>query len=89
MLYVSRDIYVTSLRSIAANKGLILYAKPLAKWKTTIQIVGVFFILIGTAILDALEVFGYCLLLVGVGMSVISAWDYTQDFRKRFKFVEF
>ena len=89
ILFVSRDIYVTSLRSIAANKGLILYAKPLAKWKTTLQITGIFLVLIGVAVSDYVKVSGYCLLWVGVGMSLISAWDYTSDFRKKFKFIEF
>ncbi len=86
---ISRDIYITGLRSIAADKGLILYAKPLAKWKTTLQIVGVFLILVGNQIPFYVEQAGYGLLWVCVVMSWISAWDYTNDCRKKFKFIEF
>ena len=89
MIFVSRDIYVTSLRSIAANKGLILYAKPLAKWKTTVQLIGILLVLMGVSISIYVKIFGYGLLWVGVVMSIVSAWDYTVDFRKKFKFVEF
>ena len=89
MIFVARDIYVTSLRSIAANKGLILYAKPLAKWKTTVQLVGILLVLMGVAISVYMKIFGYGLLWVAVVMSILSAWDYTMDFRKKFKFVEF
>ena len=89
MIFVARDIYVTSLRSIAANKGLILYAKPLAKWKTTVQLVGILLVLMGVAISVYMRIFGYGLLWVAVVMSILSAWDYTMDFRKKFKFVEF
>ena len=89
ILLVSRDIYITGLRSIAADKGLILYAKPLAKWKTTLQIVGVFLMLAGFQTSFYVEQAGYGLLWVCVLMSWISAWDYTNDFRKKFKFIEF
>ena len=95
ILLASRDIYITGLRSIAADKGLILYAKPLAKWKTTLQIVGVFVMLIGFQASDYIETSdyiektGYVLLWICVLMSWISAWSYTSDFKKKFKFIEF
>ena len=89
ILLASRDIYITGLRSIAAEKGLILYAKPLAKWKTTLQIVGIFLMLIGTQTHDYVEQAGYGLLWFCVLISAITAWDYTKDFRKKFKFIEF
>lgn len=89
ILLVSRDMYITGLRSIAADKGLILYAKPLAKWKTALQIVGVFLMLAGFQTSFYVEQAGYGLLWVCVLMSWISAWDYTNDFRKKFKFIEF
>ena len=89
ILLVSRDIYITGLRSIAADKGLILYAKPLAKWKTALQIVGVFLMLIGIPTSFYVEQAGYGLLWVCVLMSWLSALDYTNDFRKKFKFIEF
>ncbi len=89
ILFLSRDIYVTGLRSIAANKNLILYAKPLAKWKTTFQMTGIFLILIGVPLSPYIEKAGYGLLWFCVFMSWISAWEYTSDFRKKFKFIEF
>ena len=89
MIFVSRDIYITGLRSIAANKGLILYAKPLAKWKTTFQIGGIFLILVGFEISYFVELIAYAILWICVAMSLWSAWDYTNDFRKKFKFIEF
>ncbi len=90
VLFMARDIYVTTLRSIAADKGLILYARPLAKWKTTLQIVGVLFVLVagGGAGLWLYNL-GYFLLWVCVVMSGVSAWEYTKDFTKKFKFVDF
>ena len=89
ILLVSRDIYITGLRSIAAGKGVILYAKPLAKWKTTLQIAGVFFLLAGMELSVYAGYFGYGVLWVCVLMSWISAWGYTSDCRKKFKFIEF
>ena len=89
ILFASRDIYITGLRSIAANKGLILYAKPLAKWKTTFQIVGVFLILIGFEFSKSVALIAYIILWICVAMSLWSAWGYTNDFRKKFKFIEF
>lgn len=89
ILLVSRDIYITGLRSIAADKGLILYAKPLAKWKTTLQIAGVFLMLIGFQTSFYIDKVGYGLLWICVVLSWITARDYTNDFRKKFKFIEF
>lgn len=89
MLFVSRDIYITGLRSIAASKGLILYATPLAKWKTAFQIIGVFLILVGFETFYSIELIAYAILWICVVMSLWSAWGYTNDFRKKFKFIEF
>ncbi len=89
ILLVSRDIYITGLRSIAAEKGLILYAKSLAKWKTTLQIAGVLLMLIGFQTSFYIEKAGYSLLWICVALSWITAMDYTNDFRKKFKFIEF
>ena len=88
ILLTGRDIYITGLRAVSADKGLILYAKPLAKWKTALQIVAVFFMLTGDKI-PYLEITGYGLLWLCVLMSWISAWNYTSDFNKKFKFIEF
>ena len=89
IVLMSRDIYITGLRSIAAEKGLILYAKPLAKWKTTLQIVGIFLMLVGAQTHIYIEQVGYGLLWFCVLISVVTGWDYTNDFRKKFKFIEF
>ena len=91
VLFMARDIYITSLRSMAASKGLILYAKPLAKWKTTLQIVGILCLLI-SGVWDRGSFFflsGSLLLWICVLMSGLSAWGYTRDFRKKFPFVDF
>jgi len=89
ILFVSRDIYITGLRSIAADKGVILYAKPLAKWKTTLQIVAIFLMLIGTKLHYFVELVAYILLWVCVLMSYLSALEYTNDFKKKCKFIDF
>ncbi len=89
ILFMSRDIYITGLRSISADKGLILYAKPLAKWKTSLQIIGVFLMLVGFQTASYGEIAGYGLLWGCVLLSWITAWDYTNDFRKKFKFIDF
>ena len=88
ILLTGRDIYITGLRAVSADKGLILYAKPLAKWKTALQIVAIFLMLIGDKI-PYIETTGYGLLWLCVLMSGISAWNYTNDFKKKHKFLEF
>lgn len=89
ILFISRDMYISSLRAIAANKGLILYSKPLAKWKTALQIIGIFMMLVGTHLSVYIEQTAYGLLWVSVLMSGISAWNYTTACRKKIKIIEF
>ncbi len=81
MLLMSRDIYVSGVRAIAADKNLILYASPLAQWKTAIEMVALFVLLIGIAFsITYLQWASVLLLWICVFMSWISAINYTLVF---------
>ncbi len=78
-----RDIYVTSLRALAAEKQIILYAKPLAKWKTALEIIGILCLIMSTPLSAYLNIFGAILLWICVVLSIITAFHYTTDFKNK------
>lgn len=79
----AREVWVTGLRGLAAQSGVIVPASSSAKWKTVIQMVAV-----GALILNDLpvlifgfnitaQIIGLNLLLLSLIFSYVSAFDYT------------
>lgn len=71
VLILAREIWVTGLRAVAANKGVVVAADKSGKWKTTLQMVAIFLLLFPVSPLPgALSDGGlHCL---GLGMLFIS-----------------
>lgn len=47
LLIVTREFWITGLRMVAANRGVVLAAENLGKYKTVFQILAVAFLLLG------------------------------------------
>lgn len=84
ILSMSREIYLSGLRAVAGSKGIVLSTRYVAKWKTTKQIIGMFLFLIGIGLSSFwLYLIGYLLLWVSVVLGLISAFQYTLDFKEK------
>lgn len=86
---LSREMAITSLRALAAGEGIIIAAEQGGKWKTALQLVGLSAILIqhqyvvdfGLFSLDVrFDRLGFVLLLMSLGYSISSAWQYFRGF---------
>jgi CDP-diacylglycerol--glycerol-3-phosphate 3-phosphatidyltransferase len=84
MLIIAREIAVTGLRVIAAERGVVISATWLGKLKTVLQIAAVF------ALIAANPAPGWvdALVYVAVGVTVISGADYFFGLRKRLRSLE-
>jgi CDP-diacylglycerol--glycerol-3-phosphate 3-phosphatidyltransferase len=81
MLIIAREIAVTGLRAIAAERGIVIAASWLGKVKTVLQIAAVFALIAenpSPAWVDALVYFA-------VAMTLISGVDYFFDLRRRLR----
>jgi CDP-diacylglycerol--glycerol-3-phosphate 3-phosphatidyltransferase len=84
VVLISREFAVSSLRSIAAEQGVIIAASSLAKYKTATQLIALIFLILGAAN----QFFGINWLIIGQRMiilatvlSLFSAWQYFASFR--------
>jgi CDP-diacylglycerol---glycerol-3-phosphate 3-phosphatidyltransferase len=80
MVIIAREIAVTGLRGLAAERGVVIAASRLGKLKTLLQI-GAIFALIA---FDPTPVWADVLLYVAVAVTVISGVDYFLGLRRRF-----
>ncbi len=86
---VLREMYVTSLRLLAADRGLKLPVMELAKYKTTAQIVAITMLLsaLNIASLDFVEG-GKFVLVVAFALSMFTAFLYSKEFIKAIGYEE-
>jgi CDP-diacylglycerol--glycerol-3-phosphate 3-phosphatidyltransferase len=82
VLILAREIWVTGLRAIAAKKGEIVAAQQSAKYKSALQMVAIFFLLMHRPgdLLGFQIHYGFVglmLLVLSVAFSLWSAIDYT------------
>ncbi len=79
IVILSREILVSGLREYLADLKVSLPVTQLAKWKTTLQMVALAFLLAGPA---GDKVFAYCtdvgliLLWIAAVVTLITGWDY-------------
>lgn len=66
-LMLSRELFVTGLRSIAASQGFVFGADPLGKWKATLQFIGLAFFFFSHPTLSWLPTYS-----IGLGVLYIS-----------------
>ena len=85
VLILAREMLVTGLRSIAAGEGVVIAARDLGKQKTAFQMVGIWCLLVHYryTVLGGEVSFhkvGLICLLLSVGFSLVSAFDYVRGF---------
>jgi len=76
IVLISREFYISGLRQLAVEQGIVLPASNLAKWKTGFQITLIIYILL------PIEMFSFdwlvmALLIITIVTSVLSAVQYT------------
>ncbi len=79
MVIIARELAVTGLRSIAAERGVVIAASWLGKLKTLLQVVAIFALIA----FDPAPTWVDVLLYVAVAVTVISGADYFFGLRKR------
>ena len=80
---IGREFAVTTLRSIAYARGVVIPASPLGKIKMVAQVVAILALILGEEErLHALGVLGYVALWVVVATALISAVDYYRRFSR-------
>lgn len=87
VLVLAREFWITGIRAVAANKGVILAAGKAGKWKSTLQMVSIVFLFLHelTIILPIFnlqitaEQLGVNLLIISVALSYWGAINYTYD----------
>ena len=72
MVIIARELAVTGLRGIAADRGVVIAASWLGKLKTLLQVIAIFALIL----LDPIPVWADVLLYVAVAVTVISGADY-------------
>lgn len=76
ILILTRELMVTGLRAIAADKGVIIAASYFGKFKTVSQIVATTYILLAGQFLALPAWIGTLLLWIAVVITVLSGADY-------------
>jgi CDP-diacylglycerol---glycerol-3-phosphate 3-phosphatidyltransferase len=79
MVIIAREIAVTGLRAIAAERGVVIAASRLGKLKTVLQIAAIFALIAANPAPTWVDV----LLYVAVAVTLISGADYFLGIRKR------
>jgi CDP-diacylglycerol--glycerol-3-phosphate 3-phosphatidyltransferase len=79
MVIIARELAVTGLRGLAAERGVVIAASWLGKVKTALQIAAV----LALIAFDPTPVWADVLLYVAVAVTVISGADYFFGIRKR------
>jgi CDP-diacylglycerol--glycerol-3-phosphate 3-phosphatidyltransferase len=80
MIIIARELAVTGLRSLAAERGVVIPASWLGKVKTALQVAAIVALIIWNPTPVAVDVLVY----VAVAATVISGADYFFGLRKRF-----
>jgi CDP-diacylglycerol---glycerol-3-phosphate 3-phosphatidyltransferase len=80
MVIIARELAVTGLRSLAAERGVVIAASWLGKVKTALQVAAIVALIIWNPTPVAVDVLVY----VAVAATVISGADYFFGLRKRF-----
>ena len=79
MVIIARELAVTGLRGLAADRGIVMAASWLGKVKTFLQVVAIFALIL----LDPIPVWADVLLYVAVAVTLISGADYFLDLHRR------
>lgn len=70
LLILSREFFISGLREFMASHNVIIKVSLLAKWKTAVQMLAVFILLLGAKTLGAIA------LWIAAVMTVYTGWEY-------------
>jgi len=96
LLIVTRELWVTGLRMVAASRGVVLAAEKLGKYKTVFQILAVAFLLLGeslrrdfdlppaTGLVSIIDFTGITCFLIATVLTVSSGSVYLWKYRGLF-----
>ena len=76
ILILTRELVITGLRAIAADKGVVIAASYFGKFKTVSQIVSITYILLAGQFTVLPAFVGTILLWIAVVITVLSGADY-------------
>lgn len=79
MVIIARELAVTGLRAVAADRGVVISASWLGKLKTGLQVAAIFALIL----LEPVPAWADALLYVAVAVTVISGADYFLGLRRR------
>ena len=79
-IIIGRDFAVTTLRSIAYARGVVVPASPLGKSKMFAQVIAILALILGRDHLRGFVVVGEAALWVAVAAALVSAFDYFRRF---------
>jgi len=88
LIIIIREIFISGLREFLGPKDVKLPVSKLAKWKTTVQMIAMGFLVIGEAgdalLTDAL-LWGQILLSFAALLTVITGWGYIKEGMKHIR----
>jgi cardiolipin synthase len=76
LIILAREILVSGLREFLAELRVGLPVSQLAKWKTTVQMAAIAFLLVGNAAGPIVTVIGLWLIWIAAGLTLITGYDY-------------
>ena len=88
LLIIIREIFVSGLREFLGPKNVQLPVSKLAKWKTTVQMIALGFLVIGNhgdVILPNTLLYGQGLLAIAAILTVVTGWSYLSESLKHLK----
>lgn len=85
ILILTRELVITGLRAIAADKGVVIAASYFGKFKTVSQIVSITYILLAGQFTVLPEFIGTVLLWIAVIITILSGADYLYKAKELFE----
>jgi CDP-diacylglycerol--glycerol-3-phosphate 3-phosphatidyltransferase len=86
IVLVLREIYITALRLLAHERGVIVSVGSMGKWKTALQMIGIPMIMINDPLLGIpFPTIGLIMMYVTTFLSIYSATDYSLETVKNIK----
>jgi CDP-diacylglycerol--glycerol-3-phosphate 3-phosphatidyltransferase len=89
VVMLGRDLYINGLRSLAAERGIVIAAGEGGKLKTVFQLVGICLVMTRyryefpfLEVLIDYHLLGMLCMYVALTLSLTSAWQYTTGFRR-------
>ncbi len=88
LIIIIREILISGLREFLGPKNVQLPVSKLAKWKTTVQMIALGFLVIGDAhgaLKSETILCGQILLLIAAILTVVTGWEYLKEGLKHIK----